>query len=199
LKHLKKNLSEEKELAEKEGRKVALYFHDEAGFSLTTEVGYTWFKKGERPEIKASVSRQYWHLSAAADPESGDICPMMLDWLNTETFQQFLDEFAIHVKPRIDEGYEIWIAVDRASWHIAKDLIIPRGIRLIIMPTGAAMINPIETLWEYIRRHFMKNRIHKTLEELSDTLYKACRELLDSAKKVISICHTSIIPKCMLA
>lgn len=184
--------------AEKENKKVAIYFHDEAGFSLTTDIGYTWFKEGQRPEIKASVSRSYWHLSTAADPETGDIFSILVGWLNTETFQQFLDEFAKHVEKKIQEGYEIWLTVDKAGWHLAKEIQVPNGIKLVVMPTGAAMINPIETLWEFIRKNFTRCKVHNTLEELANTLCKACRHLINSAKAVMSICHTSMVTKCTL-
>ena len=193
---LKNNLKKEKEDAEKSNRKIALYFHDEASFSLTAEIGYTWFRPGERPEIKASVSRQYWHLSAAADPENGDICPVFFPWLNAASFQIYLNLFAGHVKDRIKEGYEIWLAVDRAGWHLANELEIPDGIRLILMPTGAAAINPAEHLWEFIRKNYTRCKVHNTLDELAETLTEASKFLMDSAQSVISICYTSIINKC---
>lgn len=196
---LKNNLKEEKETAEKSGRKVALYFQDEAGFSLTTDIGYTWFKAGNRPELKASVSRKYIHLSGAADPESGDIFLLLLPWLNTVIFQIFLNEFAKHVKSRIEAGYEIWLAVDRAGWHIANDLIVPEGIRLIILPTGAATINPAEPIWEFIRKNYTKCKVHETLEELQTTLTNACNFLAKSAQTVVSICHTPMVNKCTIA
>ena len=195
MKILKKQLKFEKQYTEASGQKVALYFHDEAGFSLTTDIGYTWYQAGERPELKASTSRPYWHLSAAANPETGDISSMLLPWLNTDSFQIYLEHFAEEVESLIDEGYEIWLAVDRAGWHISKDLKVPRGIKLIFMPTGAATINPIETLWEFIRKNFTRNKIHKNLQELENTLVEACTYLTKSAQKVASICYTSIIGK----
>ena len=199
MKILKNNLKKEKEEAEESGKKVALYFQDEAGFGLTTEIGYTWFQTGRRPELKASASRQYIHLSGAADPESGDIFLLLLPWLNTVIFQIFLNEFAKHVKNKIKSGYEIWLAIDRAGWHISNDLIVPEGIRLIVLPTGAATINPAESIWGFIRKHYTKCKVHETLDDLQATLTNACNFLAKSAQTVISICHTQIINRCMIA
>ena len=110
----------------------------------------------------------------------------------------FLDSFSNHLQKRVEEGYEVWLAVDKAGWHLAKELKIPENIRLIVMPTGAATINPIETLWDFVRKNFTRCKVHKTLEELEETLDKAANYLIKSAQKVISICHTSIINKCHL-
>ena len=44
-------------------------------------------------------------------------------------FQIYLNAFAKHVEDRINAGYEIWIAVDRAEWHVANNLVVPEGIR----------------------------------------------------------------------
>ena len=198
MRFLKNNLKKEKEEAEEAGKKIALYFHDEASFSLTTDIGYTWFQAGNRPELKASVSRQYCHLSGAADPESGDIFLLLLPWLNTVIFQIYLNHFAKHVEKRIKAGYEIWLAVDRAGWHISNDLIIPEGIKLILLPTGAAAINPAEHIWEFIRKNYTRCKVHQTIKELETTLTNACNSLAESTQAVASICYTSMINKCTL-
>lgn len=157
-----------------------------------------WFKPGHRPELKASVSRSYWYMSAAADPESGDFFSILLPWLNTETFQKFLDIFVEHTAKKREEGYEIWLCGDKAGWHLAKELVIPEGIKFIVMPTGAATINPAERIWDHIRKNFTRCKIFQSLADLEDTLTKAVLHLLNTPKEVISVCCTSMINKCNL-
>ena len=90
---------------------MRLWYSDEAAWSLTTEIGYIWYFPGERPEFKASVTRSYWYVIGAADPQTGDFFAILMPWLNTEAFQAFLDALAEYLKPVVASGEEVWLAV----------------------------------------------------------------------------------------
>lgn len=127
-------------------------------------------------------------MLGAAAPDSGDFFAILMPWLNTETFQAFLDEFAKHSRCGEDPKREVWLAIDRAGWHIAKALRPPRGMRLVLMPTAAAQINPTERVWLYMRDHHTRCRVLKGLDDLEETLVAAITELLDSPETVRSVC-----------
>ena len=167
---------------------MRLYFADEAAWSLTTEMGYVWFFPGERPKLKASVTRSYWYVIGAADPQTGDFFAILMPWLNTEAFQAFLDALAEHLKPVTAGGEEVWLALDQAGWHVAKDLRAPEGIRLLPMPTAAAQINPAERIWKYMREEYTQCRVFEDLDELEEILCQATLELGESPEIIHSLC-----------
>jgi transposase len=195
LEDWKKKTAKDKEDAEAEGRKVRFFFEDEAIFSLTTEMGYVWYFPGFRPELKCFLSRTYRYVIGAAEPESGEFFSILMPWLNTDTYQIFLEEFAKEYKEQLDAGIEFWLAVDRAGWHTSKGLTVPAGIKLIEMPTGAAQINPIERLWLYIRDHWTRCRIWKDVDELEEVLCALLLVLMQSPQLVSSVCSASFLKK----
>ena len=77
----------------------------------------------------------------------------------------FLREFA-----KVNRNQKIAIVMDGAGWHKSGKLIIPKNIRIIILPPYSPELNPTEKLWQYIKDHTIKNRIYKTLHELEDAV-----------------------------
>lgn len=147
-----------------------------------------WYERGHRKTFKASVSRSYWYVLSAVSPETGDLFSLLMPWLDTEAFQRFLDDFAKHARCGVEKNREVWLAVDKAGWHVAKKLRIPAGLRVIPMPTGAAQINPVERLWLYVRDHYTRCRVVTGLKDLADVLSKGLNEIADSPETVKSVC-----------
>ena len=175
------------------------YWQDEASFSPTVDIGYSWFRPGQRPERNVKIIREYTYVLAAADPETGDLFGLLMPWLNAELFQVFLDEFAKHLETFYDlTKDEVWLLVDRAGWHVSKELVIPTGIKLIVMPSGAAEINPIEQLWLYIREHYTRNVVWNNSEHLEETLIQAFRDLWAEPTRLQSVCAAGVLSEDLL-
>ncbi len=61
--------------------------------------------------------------------------------------QLFLDEVAArHATDRIV------MITDGAGWHRSEALVIPKNMRLIKLPPYAPELNPVEHLWDIIKR-----------------------------------------------
>lgn len=189
----KKKLEKERSEALEQGRTVSIYWQDEALFSPSTDTGYCWFRAGQRPEKKVRIARDYLHLMGAVDAETGDLFGLFMPWLNSHTFQLFLDEFAKHLDQFYDrEEDEVWLVLDRAGWHVSGELKEPEGMRLIVMPTGAAQINPIEQLWLYIRDHHTRNVEWSSYEDLEEELIRAFHKLWNEPAILQSVCGAGI-------
>ena len=72
--------------------------------------------------------------------------------------------------------YFLVIQVDQARWHNAKDLIIPKNIRLIPQPAYSPELNPVEHIWDEIREKAFPNRAFSSLGAVTDTL---CHQLME--------------------
>ncbi len=186
---------EERKKAEAEGRTVRGFFGDEAVFSPTTDIGYIWCFPQQRPELPCSVSRTYRYVIGATEPESGEFFSLIMSWLNTDTYQIFLNELAEKYRGVLEKEVEIWLYVDQAGWHTAKGLQVPNGIKLFELPVGAAQINPIERLWLYIREHWTRSRVWKDVDELENVLCSVLLGLMLSLELVRSVCSASLLKK----
>jgi len=79
---------------------------------------------------------------------------------NTECFQRFLERVAQQYPDSI-----LIIQLDQAGWHKAKRLNVPQNIILMFQPTHSPEPNPIEQVWQYLKKR-LRWRWLKTLDEL---------------------------------
>jgi len=71
----------------------------------------------------------------------------------------------------------ILLAVDRASWHRAKSLVIPDNIRIFYLPACTPEMNPMEQVWKEIRKLGFHNEIFTSLDLVVDKLCHTIRSL----------------------
>ena len=50
--------------------------------------------------------------------------------------------------------------MDRAGWHTTGKLIqIPKILTIILLPSRAPELNPVENIWQYLRANWLSNRV----------------------------------------
>jgi transposase len=96
---------------------------------------------------------------------------------NGINFQTFMNEFSCH-KP---DEFKVMV-LDNGAFHKAKALQTPQNIGLIFLPPYSPELNPAENIWAILKRKFT-NRIHQTLEELSEFITEACQSLKEERVK----------------
>jgi transposase len=99
---------------------------------------------------------------------------------NSDNFQIFLNEFSF----QNPTAFKI-IVLDNGAFHKAKALIIPENIGLIFLPPYSPELNPAENIWAILKRKFT-NKIHHSLEEVSDFIKNAIEDL--TASRIKSVC-----------
>ena len=67
--------------------------------------------------------------------------------------------------------------MERAGWHISKDLELPSGLHLTFLPSHSPELQPAERLWTLVDEP-IANRTFETLDELEDILFHRCQFLL---------------------
>lgn len=60
--------------------------------------------------------------------------------------------------------------MDRAGWHTAKALDRFPNITIEYLPPYSPELNPVEKLWQWLKRHVLRNRRFDSLETLMDEL-----------------------------
>ena len=140
-------------------------YEDEASFGRINKPKRCWCKKGVRPFVPCLHVREYRHAYGAVAPHSGEHHFLVLPRCDTACMNYFLKS--------LSERYPdcmIVLALDGASWHKSKGLIVPPNIWLFYLPPATPELNPIEQLWKEIRKLGFKNELFKTLEKVVDRL-----------------------------
>ncbi|MEY3250794.1 MAG: hypothetical protein RLZZ27_902 [Actinomycetota bacterium] len=157
---------------------------DESRFGTHSKIGHGWFKTGIRTPVKIKLGYKNFYLYSAVNPKTGKEFTLLLPSVNIDCMNIFLAEFA-----KVNQDKKIAIVMDGAGWHKSGKLILPKNIRIIILPPYSPELNPTEKLWQYIKDHTIKNRIYKTLRELENAVCRFVRTL--TPKIIESVCGVS--------
>ena len=78
-----------------------------------------------------------------------------------------LAEIARAVAP----GAHAVLVLDGAGWHGGKELVVPDNITSLALPPCAPELNPVETVWQYLR----SNKLAITVfDSYADIVDKCC-------------------------
>ena len=164
-------------------------FEDEAGFGRINKPKYCWCFKGFRPTVPCHHIREYRYAYGAVEPLTGESFFLIMPYSNTDCMNIYLQ----HLSKAYPDDY-ILLATDRAAWHTAKKLKIPKNIELFFIPPATPEMNPIEQIWKEVRKRGFKNEIFQTLEKVVDRLCVTICSLTNDT--IISISGRNWILQC---
>ncbi len=89
-------------------------------------------------------------------------------------------------EPAPDVGPARWplLGVNRV---IAGDLVWPKTITPILLPSRSPELNPVETIWRHLRANHLSNRVFETCDEIIDAACEAWRRLTERPDVITSI------------
>lgn len=93
---------------------------------------------------------------------------------DTDAMQHHIDEIALHVA----RGAHAVLLLDRAGWHTTGNLVWPKNITPILLPSRSPELNPVEQVWQYLRANFLSNRVFETYDDIIDAACDAWRKLI---------------------
>lgn len=166
------------------GKRVHVRFMDEARFGQKGTTAKVWAEKGSRPTVVKQTRYEWAYLYAAVDPATGDSSALLARHVNTATMNEFLKILSADLAP--DE--HVVLILDRAGWHVSKDLRVPANVTLLHLPPYSPELNPVERLWLYIRSHFLSNRVLADYEHLLEAGGEAWRAMDAQRELLKSIC-----------
>jgi len=129
------------------------------------------------------------YLYAAVNPVTGASSAMIAPTVNTECMNVHLRWISEAAGP----GTQVVLVLDRAGWHVAKELRVPDNITLLHLPSYSPELNPVERLWGYMFDHFLSNRIYTDEDELAAVCADAWTKL-DEAR-LRSVCRTDWVER----
>jgi transposase len=145
-----------------------------------------WAQRGTPLAQKVHQGYKNFYCYSCVAPRSGASFTLFLPEVNTDMMNIFLDELS-----REYPNKNIVVALDQAGWHKAKALQQPDGITLMYLPSYSPELNPVEKLWQWLRKEVTHNALFRTLEEMMDALERELRRL--TAERLAQLCHCSYL------
>ena len=120
---------------------------------------------------------------SAICPARGTGAALALPRANTDAKDAHLREIARAVAP----GAHGVVLMDRAGWHTTGKLKIPNNITLLLLPSRAPELNPVENILQFLRQSYLSNRVFETYDEILDAVCDAWNALIDQPWRIMSI------------
>ena len=124
---------------------------DEARIGQKNGIVRQWARRGSRPRQPADQRYESAYLFGAICPARGTGAALALPYADTEAMQFHLNEVSLVVA----KGAHAVLLLDRAGWHTTGNLIIPKNITLVFLPSRAPELNPVENIWQYLRHNWL--------------------------------------------
>jgi transposase len=179
----KKKLTVEVERVQKEhpDATVEVWCEDEHRIGLHPVTRQVWVEEGQTPVAKVNWKREWLWLYAFVQPQTGETYWWLLPQVNTDLFNQVLQDFATHFG--VGKKKRVVLPLDGAGWHTAKKLKVPEGLHLFPLPPYSPELQPAERLWPLTNEPLV-NRSFDSILEVEKLIYQRCRELLQQQQLI---------------
>jgi hypothetical protein len=147
---------------EARGQPLEIWFQDEARIGQKGTLAYVWARRGTRPRAVQDTRYASAYLFGAVCPQRGVGAGLVMPRADTEGLNAHLAELARTVAP----GAHAVLVLDGAGWHKSTDLVVPSNISLLMLPPYAPELNPVENIWQYLRRNKLAHRLYDSYEAI---------------------------------
>jgi len=146
------------------GKKLQLWFQDEARVGNKGRVCHRWWHRGRRAPGLCDNRYKWTYIFSAIRPATGEDFTLVLPTVNTDVMEIFLNQFA----DTLDKDVHAVMVLDGAGWHDERALDVPSNVTLVILPPYAPELNPVERVWLYLRERFLSLRVLDDTEAIID-------------------------------
>lgn len=147
-------------------KRIRYWCTDESRFGLLTIPGRVITLKGVKPVGNVQWKRENFYLYGVIEPLTGEHFFLEFSHLDTVCFEIFLQQFAC----AYPEDLHIF-QLDNAAFHNCQYLTVPENIILLFQPPHTPQVNPIERLWEEIKKP-LRWESFDSLEQLREVVWK---------------------------
>ena len=166
------------------GKRVRVFFMDEARFGQQGTLTRMWAPRGSRPAAVKQTRYEWVYLYAAVEPSTGASVALQAPLVNTGTMNVFLRMLA----DELGTDDHAVLVMDQAGWHKSKALVVPESITILLLPPYSPELNPVERLWGYLRSHYLSNRVYDGYQHLLDAGAEAWQQLTPEILKSVCAC-----------
>jgi hypothetical protein len=162
---------------------VEIWFQDEMRLGQKNGIVRQWARRGTRPRQPADQRYESAYLFGAICPARGTGAALAMPYADTEAMQLHLEE----ISRAVTRGAHAVLLLDRAGWHTTSNLLVPKNVTLILLPSRAPELNPVENIWQYLRQTWLSARVFDTYEAVVEAACEAWNKLLAQPATITSI------------
>lgn len=107
-------------------------------------------------------------------PKTGETQWLLLPQVNKELMSIALEHFAKAVGA--GDSKQVIVLLDQAGWHTSNDVVVPKGVHLLFLPSYSPELQPAERLWPLCNEG-VANKVFDTIEELEAAVSKRVLKL----------------------
>jgi transposase len=144
-----------------------------------------WAAKGRRPRVPRALGFKWTDLFGAVCPARGAAAGLVLPVANAAAMALHLQEIGAQVAP----GARAVVVLDQAGYHRAEALAgrVPANLSLLPLPPYSPELNPVELVWQDLRRRDLANRVFADLEAVVDACCAAWTTLVADTARLVSL------------
>ena len=106
-----------------------------------------------------------------------------MPYADTQALQAHLHE----ISQAVDPGAHGVVILDRAGWHTTARLVIPDNLTLLPLPPRSPELNPVETVWAFMRDNRPSNRLFTSYEDILDHGCEAWAKLANQPWRILTL------------
>ena len=148
-----------------------------------------WASKGSRPTAWRQTQYEYLYVFGAACPQTGQTVGLLAPYLNTDTVNAFFRQF----EKEVDSNVHVFMIWDQAGFHTSSLVKPPKNLTIVPLPPYSPQLNPVEKLWQYLRKHYWSNRVYENYDALRSAAIEAWQETCLNNEKIKSICRAKYV------
>ncbi len=165
------------------GKRIELWFQDEARVGQKNKITRRWARRGSRPRAPHDQRTKWAYIFGAICPAEGKGAGLVMPWCDTAAMQAHLIEISAMVAP---DAHAILI-LDQAGWHLSGKLDVPANVTLLPLPPRSPELNPVENVWQFLRDNWLSNRVFNGYDDIVAHCCDAWNELMDQPWRITSI------------
>ncbi len=147
-------------------------------------LSYVWAPIGSRPARVRDCRHQSAYLFGAVCPARAVGAAIVMPWVSSKAMTLHLAEISRQVGP---QAHAVLVC-DGAGWHRpGTQLAVPDNITLLRLPPYAPELNPMENVWEYLRKNQLSMTVWRTHNAIFDACCNAWNSLMKDAERIASI------------
>jgi transposase len=173
------------------GKRIALWFMDEARVGQKGRLCRRWWLRGRRPPGRCDRRFASAYIFAAVEPATGAEVALVLPEVSTAAMSLCLAAFAAG----LPEDAHAALVLDGAGWHGARGLVVPANVTLVPLPPYSPELNPVERVWLYLRERFLSLRVFADYRAVVDACCAAWNRLVAEPGRLRSLCDQPWIRK----
>ena len=145
---------------------------------------HVWAPVGSRPPVVRDNRHGSAYLFGAICPARGVGAAVITPVADVAAMDAHLAEIGTQVAP----GAHAVLPPDRAGWHRrGKRLRVPENITPLDLPPYSPELNPMETVWEFLRGNRLSGLVWDTYDAIVDACVSAWHFLIGDPERIRSI------------